>query len=414
MIQYVLWAVSFISLWISLVWLNMIVFEPSPNRRLPKNLPRVTVGIPVFNRESVIEKTIKSLNELNYPKNLLQVIIVDDCSTDNSYAEARRLQKKYYLLNLQVFRHSSNKGKATAVNTAISHATGELFTCLDGDTRINPDSLNYLVPHFSDHKLGAVIGQVKVDEPRNFYEKMQRVEYIVSNFVRRIMSALGTLAIAPGGALSMFNLAILKKVGGFKDAGMTEDLEIALRLRANGYDVQMDPRAIMHTKVPDGWNDLFRQRIRWYRGFAVNHIKYRSLLFKKACGLYGLFQMPLNILSIFILLLTVILVGYGTLSDFYEMIYRSLTINGYFFNHLLDFPGLKKFLLSQNVQVALPILLGIILGIYITYLAHKEFNERFFSYAHHIAVYTIIAPYVTTVHWISAIMHEALGARKKW
>jgi cellulose synthase/poly-beta-1,6-N-acetylglucosamine synthase-like glycosyltransferase len=414
MIQYILWGISFISLWISLIWLNMLVFEPSQRRSLPKNLPLVTVAIPVFNREKVIEKTVKSLSKLNYPKKLIQVIIVDDGSTDNSYAEAKRIQKEYSKLPIEVYHHKKNQGKSGAVNTAISHARGQLFTCLDGDTRVHPDSLNYLVPHFEDPKLGAVIGQVKVDETKNFYEKLQRVEYIISNFIRRMMSSLGTLAIAPGGALSMFNLAVLKKVGGFREAGMTEDLEIALRLRSNGYEVQMDPRAVMYTKVPEGWNALWRQRVRWYRGFAVNHTKYRSLLFNKSQGLYGLFQMPLNVLSIFLLLITVGLVGYGTLSDLYETLYRSLTIKGYFINHLLDFPGLKKFFLAQNVQVALPIFLGVLLGLYLTYLAHKEFNERFFKHAHHVAIYTIVAPYVTTVHWVSAIFHEAFGTRKKW
>jgi cellulose synthase/poly-beta-1,6-N-acetylglucosamine synthase-like glycosyltransferase len=414
MIQYILWGVSFISLWMSLIWLNMLVFEPSEKRKLPKNLPCVTVGIPCFNREKNIAKTVKSLSELNYPKNLIQVVIVDDCSTDGTYAEAKRLQMAYPQLPIEVYQHRKNGGKSAAVNTAISHARGELFTCLDGDTRVDPEALNHLVPHFSNPKLGAVIGQVKVDEPQNFYEKMQRVEYIISNFIRRMMSSLGTLAIAPGGALSMFKTSILKKVGGFAEAGMTEDLEIALRLRSNGYEVQMDPQAIMYTKVPEGWNELWRQRIRWYRGFAVNHLKYRGLLFKKAYGLYGLFQMPLNVISIFLLLLTVALVGYGTISDLYETLFRSLTIKGYFINHMLDFPGFKKFFLAQNVQVALPILLGVIIGLYLIYLAHKEFNERFLKHAHHIAIYTLVAPYITSVHWVSAILHEALGTRKKW
>ncbi len=398
----------------SLIWLNMLVFEPSEKRKLPKNLPCVTVGIPCFNREKNIAKTVKSLSELNYPKNLIQVVIVDDCSTDGTYAEAKRLQMAYPQLPIEVYQHRKNGGKSAAVNTAISHARGELFTCLDGDTRVDPEALNHLVPHFSNPKLGAVIGQVKVDEPQNFYEKMQRVEYIISNFIRRMMSSLGTLAIAPGGALSMFKTSILKKVGGFAEAGMTEDLEIALRLRSNGYEVQMDPQAIMYTKVPEGWNELWRQRIRWYRGFAVNHLKYRGLLFKKAYGLYGLFQMPLNVISIFLLLLTVALVGYGTISDLYETLFRSLTIKGYFINHMLDFPGFKKFFLAQNVQVALPILLGVIIGLYLIYLAHKEFNERFLKHAHHIAIYTLVAPYITSVHWVSAILHEALGTRKKW
>jgi len=414
MIQYILWAVSFISLWISLVWLNMLVFEPSVRRSMPKKLPLVTIGIPCFNREKNIAKTIKSLSELNYPMRLLQVIIVDDCSTDNTFAEAKRMQSLYPNLNIEVFHHKKNSGKSAAVNTAISHARGELFTCLDADTRVHSESLNYLIPHFKNQNLGVVIGQVKVDEPQNLYERIQRVEYITSNFIRRMMSSLGTLAVAPGGALSMFNMAILKKVGGFVEAGMTEDLEIALRLRSNGYEVEMDPRAIMYTKVPESWAALWSQRIRWYRGFAVNHWKYRMLLFKKSQGLYGLFQMPLNVLGIFLLLLTVTLVGYGTITDLYETLYRSLTIKGYFINHLLDFPGFKKFFLSQNVQVTLPIILGIVLGIYLVYLAHKEFNERFLKNVHHVAIYTIVAPYVTTVHWISAIMHEALRTRKKW
>lgn len=414
MIQYVLWGVSFISLWISLIWLNMIVFEPSPRRTLPKQLPTVTFAIPCFNSEGVIAKTIKSLNEMNYPKELLQVIVVDDCSTDRTLAKARRVQKEFPALPIQVFHHKNNLGKSAAVNTALAHAKGKLFTCLDGDTRVHPEALNYLVPHFSDSRLGAVIGQVKVDEPRNIYEKLQRVEYIISNFIRRMMSSLGTLDVAPGGALSMFSTAILKGGGGFAEAEMTEDLEIALRLRSNGYEVQMDPRAIVYTKVPEGWGALWHQRIRWYRGFVVNYWKYRRLLFKKAYGIYGMFQMPLNVLNIFLFLLTVTLVGYGTLGALYETLYRSLSIKGYFFNHVFDFPGFKKLLLAQNVQVTIPIVLGIALGIYLVYLAHREFNERFFKHAHHIAIYTFIAPYITTMHWISAIVREALGTRKKW
>ncbi len=396
------------------MWLNMLVFEPNNRYKTPKKQPAITIAIPCYDKANCLAKTIKSLNALNYPKRLLQVIIVDDCSTDNTYSEAKSLQKQYSSLPILVLRHKTNKGKSGAVNTALAKAKGELFTCLDADTRVHEDALNYLVPHFVDKKLGAVIGQVKVDEPKNFYEKIQRVEYIISNFIRRMMSCLGTLCTAPGGALSMFNTSILKKVGGFRDAGLTEDLEIALRLRSNGYEVEMDPRAIMYTKVPEGWTSLWRQRVRWYRGFAVNHVRYKHLIFKKSQGLYGLFQMPLNILAIFLLMITVLLVGYGTLGDLYETLYRSLTIKGYFFNHLLDFPSIQKLLLAQNVQVMLPIILGVMLSIYLMYVAHRKFNENFLKHAHYIAAYIFIVPYITTLHWISAIVNETLGTRKKW
>lgn len=413
MIQYVLWAVSFISLWITLVWLNVLVLEPQRAPKL-KTLPRVTIALPCYNREAGLAKTIRSLVAMDYPARLLQFIIVDDCSTDRTLAEARWLQKHYPAYDIVVLAHAQNRGKAAAVNTALARATGELFACLDADTRVHPDSLQHLVPHLANRRIGAAIGQVKVDEPQNLYESLQRVEYILSNFIRRLWSNMSTLFVAPGGALSLFNAETLRKVGGFAEAGLTEDLEIALRLKSQGYDVLMEPRAITYTKVPQDWGALWRQRIRWYRGFVVNHLKYRSLFFDRSRGLFGMFQLPINVLSVALLLLTVLLVSYGGLYDLFQLLYRSLTINGYFLNHILDFPSMKELLLSQNVQVALPILLGTLLGVYLIYLAHRQMEERLLRNVHHIWLYFVLSPYVTTVHWVSALMQEAVRARRKW
>jgi cellulose synthase/poly-beta-1,6-N-acetylglucosamine synthase-like glycosyltransferase len=413
MIQYILWAVSFISLWITLVWLNVLVMEPKPKATLAR-LPHVTIALPCYNRELGLGKTIRSLMALHYPKNLLQFIIVDDCSTDRTLAEAKWIQKKHPEYDILVLEHPKNRGKAAAVNTALAEAKGELFACLDADTTVHPDALNLLVHHFASIDLGAVIGQVKVDGPQNLYERLQRVEYILSNFIRRLWSNMSTLFVAPGGALSVFNTEILRKVGGFAEAGLTEDLEIALRLKANGYDVQMEPRAITYTKVPQDWNALWRQRIRWYRGFVVNHAKYKKLFFDPSRGALGMFQLPLNVLSVGLMLLTVLLVSYGSLRNLYQALYRSITIKGYFLNHLLDLPTFKEFMLSQNVQVALPIVLGTVLGFYLIYLAHRQMEERLLVNIHHVWLYFVISPYVTTVHWISALMQEAFGTRRKW
>ena len=414
MIQYVLWAVSFVSLWITLIWLNVLVLEPRRTPAFKGALPRITIALPCYNRESGLARTMRSLTESRYPRRLLQFIIVDDCSQDKTLDEARRLQKQYSAHDILILKHAKNRGKAAAVNTALAHATGQLFACLDADTLVHPDALRRLLPHVADARVGAAIGQVKVDEPQNLYERLQRVEYILSNFVRRLWSNLSTLFVAPGGALSLFNTDTIRKVGGFAEAGLTEDLEIGLRLKANGYDVRMEPRAITYTKVPPSWSALWRQRIRWYRGFVVNHLKYRHLFFKRAHGLFGTFQLPINVLGISLLLLTVLLVGYGSLNELSEMLYRSLTIKGYFFNHVLDFPDLKEVLLGQNVQITLPILLGTLLGIYLIYLAHRQMQERLLRNLHHVWLYILVAPYVTTVHWISALMQEALRTRRKW
>lgn len=414
MIQYVLWAVSFISLWVTLVWLNVLALEPRSHRPLPGRLPKVTIGLPAYNEEERLGATVRSLAELDYPKELLEIIIVDDCSTDNTLAEARRLQRAYPALDIKVARHARNTGKAGAMNTALRRATGELFACLDAETRAHPDTLRSLIGHFASRRVGAVIGQVKVDDPRNLYEHLQRVEYVLSNFIRSIWSRMRTLFVAPGGAFSLFRTDILRKLGGFAEGGLTEDLEIALRLKSHGYDVVMEPRAITYTRVPQDWTRLWRQRIRWYRGFTVNHLKYRGLFFQRSHGLFATFQLPVNVLSVALLLLTIFLVSYGGLRDLYELLYRSLTIKGYFFNHVLDFPSLKELVLGQNVQITLPLVIGSLLGLYLIYLAHRQTQERLFRYAHHVWLYLMVVPYVTALHWISALVHEAMGTRRKW
>ncbi len=413
MIQYVLWVVSFISLWITLVWLNVLVLDSQAKSVSSSFRPRVTITLPCYNKAPFLAKTVKSLAALKYPRNLLQFIIVDDASTDNTFAEAKRLRAQYPGLKMGIFRHPKNKGKAGALNTALKHARGELFACLDADTRVHPYSLQYLVSHFADRRLGALISQVKVDSPRNFYERIQRVEYILSNFVRRLMSCMSTLFLTPG-VLSIYNAAILRKVGGFADAGLTEDLEIAMRLKDRGYEVRMEPRSITYTSVPQNWYSLWRQRIRWYRGFVVNHLKYRHLFFSREHGLFGTFQLPVNILGVGILLLTVLLVSYGTLRDAVELLYRSLTIKGYFFNHVLDFPSFKELVLGQNIHIALPLVIGTLLGFYLVWVAHRQTREYFLRSFHYVWLYFLLAPYVTTIHWITALLNEGFKTKRKW
>lgn len=413
MMQYVLWAVSFIGLWITLVWLNVLVLEPQSQPRIPRKLPKVTIVLPCFNKSGFMEKTVESLSRLNYPQKLIQYIIVDDCSTDSTLAEAMRLQKKYSHLDINVFAHEQNKGKAGALNTALAQSKGDFFACLDADTSVHPDSLLRIVRHFSQDSVAAVISQVKVDSPKNVYERFQRVEYIVSNFIRRMMSNLGTLCLTPG-VLSAYRTDVLKKISGFAEGGLTEDLEIAMRLRNNGYEIIMEPEAVTYTSVPRKWRALWRQRIRWYRGFCFNHFTYRRMLFSKKHGLYGLFQMPLNIAAIIMLLTSVLLISYQGLHDLYEFLYRSLTIKGYLVNHVLELPTLKELVLGQNIQIIIPVIIASLLGFYLFYRAHLKFKENIFSHLPVVVTYVFVAPYITTMHWLSALVQEALRVRRKW
>jgi len=411
MIQTILWAISFVGLWTAIVWLNFL-YLPEPKRAKIKVLPKVTIAIPSYNEENTLAKTVQSITELDYPINKLDIIIVNDGSKDKTAEVAKSLIEKYKNSNIQLI-NQKNQGKGEALNNALSNAKGELFGCLDADTFIERCSLKKIVPHFNDKNVGATISLVKVDSPKNFFEKIQRIEYVCSNFFRRLMSNVATLSITPG-VLSVYNAGILRKVGGFKYGAGTEDLEIALRLKSNHYDVQMEKESKTHTKVPKTWSALWTQRVRWYRGFFYNHWKYRHIFFNRKYDLFGMYQLPMSVVGIFLMLVTVGLISYSGGKDLFEFVYRSLTIDGYFWTNLLDFPTLKQAVLGHNLQVMFPIYVATVLGVYLLYIGHKQLKERMFINTHFLAIYVVAFPYVIALHWMSAIFQEVFRTKRKW
>ncbi len=411
MIQTILWGISFVSLWTALIWLNFLYL---PEQKKVKNAvqPKVTIAIPAHNEENTLAKTLRSLVALEYPKEKIEIIIVDDGSRDGTVEAAQSLIKHYPTHDIKLLQQK-NQGKWAALNTALQAAKGDLFACLDADTSAEPSALRNIVPHFANNNQGAVISVVKVDMPKNLWERIQRIEYICSNFFRWLMSTVNTLSITPG-VLSVYNAAILRKVGGFKYGGGTEDLEIALRLKAHQYDVSMERSSRTLTKVPTTWAALWRQRIRWYRGFFFNHWNYRALFFSKKHGLFGMYQLPMSVIGIGLMLTAVGLITFSGSKDLFEFIYRSMTIEGYFLNRILDIPTLKQFVLGHNIQIWLPILMATVLGFYLLYVAHRNVKENMLRQAHMVGLYVFVGPYVIALHWISAIFQEVFRIKRKW
>lgn len=408
MIQYLLWGISFFMLWLSIVWLNCLM-EEKPKQKLTR-LPTLSIIIPCYNRAKTLEKTIKSIFNADYPKKLLDVIIVDDCSKDNSVQVAEKLQKKY---PIRLIKHTINKGAGGALNTGLWKAKGELFARIDSDSRIEPDSIKKALEYMTPAH-GAVIPRVIVDEPKTLVEKLQRFEYNMSALTRKIMSNFGTLSIN-GGVLPIYKTTVLRKLGGFDDKNnLTEDLEMALRLKANGYKIEMAHESITYTKAPTTVHALWRQRIRWCRGYITNHWKYRHLMFSKKHGIFGIWQMPVNVVIVALLIINVLIVSYGSIHDGYIFVSRSLTINDYFLTRITDLPTIKEFVLARNFQIIIPIILGYIVGIYLVYKAHKFFKERMWGQLRHIVLYFLLVPYFTAANWTVSIVHEMFRTKRKW
>lgn len=420
MIRIILWSISFISLYLTIVWLQCLYYSHylQERKKIPhRSLPFVTIAIPAYNEEKTILKTLHSLLELKYPPDKLELLVIDNGSTD------RTVQNVQDFISQFIFRQRNapalrlftlkNPGKAAALNHALSQARGTYFGCVDADSTVGRDSLLALVPHFEDEKVGAVISIIKVNNPHTIYARMQRIEYAISALTRSLMSAIDTLAVTPG-VLSVYRKEVLQNVGGFAEGNMTEDFEIALRLKYYGYRIVLERKSITSTSVPANFRKLQRQRIRWFRGFITNHLQYKSMFLNKRYSFFGLFQLPLNVLGVVLLLASTSIFLFSFLSTLYEFLVRSYFIDDYFFGHVLTFPSFGEIFLGQDLQIMFPIAIASILGFYFLYLAHREVKEKMIKFPFSLWLYFVIFPYLTAFHWCQAIVQEILHRKKKW
>jgi len=175
----------------------------------PEPLPGVTVLIPAYNEEGVIVQTVTSVLASDYP--VMHVVVVNDGSTDGTgmlldahFSDDARVQ----------IVHQPNRGKAAALNNAMTHAHTEIVVTIDADTEIEPDAIRHLVRHFSDPKIGAVAGNVKVGNRSRWLTRWQALEYITSqNMEKRAFDLLNCITVVPG-ALGAWRKQAIEAAGG--------------------------------------------------------------------------------------------------------------------------------------------------------------------------------------------------------
>ena len=409
MIQTIIFVLSFASLYLAVLTLSFLYLSEDP-KATGKECGSIAITVPCHNEEKRIEACLSSLLALDYPKDKIAIIAVDDGSTDKTVASIQSFTKKHLNSNIRLIRQSQ-KGKASALNTALASTNTEFFGVVDADSLADKAALKPLLPYFSNNT-AAVITALKVHHPRNIYEKVQHIEYIIAIFIRRIMSALNTLHITPG-VLSVYRTHILKDLGGFDASNITEDFEIALRIKYNGYDIKLAPESITYTSVPGTFTSLWKQRIRWFRGFISNYLSYKDMFFNRKYGLTGYYQLPVGVISVPLFLFMVAL-GVGTLvSNIFEDTIRTFTIPSYFFERFLEIPTLDALVYGQNFKILIPVFFIFAIGILLFIVAHRQIKEKIIN-PFAILIYFLVYPLLTGINWISAISHELMQSKKRW
>ena len=229
--------------------------------------PFITIMVPAHNEEVTIEETISYLlNELNYTN--YEVLVIDDCSTDNTPKILHKLQQQSK--RLRVIRLAENKGKAHAFNIGLAFAKGDLVLSNDADTLPEADALMRYVNYFNSpegQNIAAVTSNVEVRNRTKLITKSTTVEFssIVGIIKRAEMGVFGSI-FAYSGANTMYRKSALIDVGMFRQDRATEDISVAWDHQLNNWLAVFAPEIISYTLVPETLKELYHQRKRWAKG----------------------------------------------------------------------------------------------------------------------------------------------------
>ncbi len=298
--EIITYAITFFALYVQLFFL-VTFFERRKELKVlaieePVNTvyPSVAVIVPCWNEDKTVHGTVESLLALDWPKDKLQLVLVDDGSTDNTWQEILKYKDHP---QIHIFQ-KENGGKHTAVNYGIEHTQSDFVSCLDADSFVAPDALKRIMYTFEKHPdVMAVAPSIIIDKPKNIMQSIQRVEYNMSLYNKRMLAFLNAIHVTPG-PFSVFKREVFEKIGGFRKAHNTEDAEIAFRMQVNHMKIEHCHTAQVYTVAPDTALKLYKQRLRWTYGFLQNVIDYRKYIFKKKYGNFALFTVPAGVISI--------------------------------------------------------------------------------------------------------------------
>ncbi len=246
--------------------------------------PNVSLMIMSYNEEKTIEKKIKNTLEQNYPKEKLQVMVVDSVSTDKT----REIVEKYKNKGIELIKQEERRGEASAMNYGIKYARGDIIISTDANSYFNKDAIRHIVKHFSDPNIGIVGGEmsVKVVSPvaesrgTYFFRKYEE-------FLREKESVIDS-TVNFGGEI----YGIRKDLCIFDERAITEDFDICVGVRKKGYRLLHESMAYAYEYAPSVMEDILIQRRKVILGAIQVLVKYKSVLFNPWYGLYGTVILP--------------------------------------------------------------------------------------------------------------------------
>ncbi len=248
-----------------------------------ENRPTVSIIIPTYNEELIIGKKLDNVFELNYPLELIEVVIIDS-STDNTQKIIWNYQEKYD--NIRLINEGERAGLATALNKAYAEAKNQIVVKTDCDSFLHKDALLRMAANFADKKVGGlcgkqvVINQSKVEEGyRSIQSRLQIVESWLDS------------TIIFHGPFSAYRKELIVPIDPFS---LADDSELAIKIRKQGYRTIIDPDIMFYEASQSRFFKRRRQKDRRGKGLIKLLLQNKDILFNPGYGKYGMVIFPMN------------------------------------------------------------------------------------------------------------------------
>ena len=263
---------AFLLLFRTLLWFN---YRPYASA-LTHDAPFLTVIIPAYNEGAMVEQSIESVAAAHYPRERLEIFVVDDGSKDDTWEFIARAAERHPGLVTAV-RFPHNRGKRAALAEGFRKGRGEVIITIDSDSVIDPGTLLAMVGPFRNQKIGAVAGRVAVyNRDEGLIPRMLHVRYILSfDFIRAAQSMYGTVYCCPG-ALAAYRATVVHTVlerwenqtllG--ERCTFGEDRAMTNYILAENYNAVYQRTAVVHTIVPVTYDRLCKMFLRWDRSYV--------------------------------------------------------------------------------------------------------------------------------------------------
>lgn len=278
----VLGTINLIRLMVMMVGTDLYDLKRAQQKHRRSYKPLISVIIPAYNEELVIERALDSICANTYRRK--EIIVVNDGSTDATAAIVRRWRRRTAnkSVALQLI-NQKNGGKAAAINNGMQKARGSLIMVLDADSLLAATALGEVPSYFTDKRVVMAAANVKILDDGSWFSLLQKYEYLISYRLKKSLANYNMEYII-GGVGSTFRASMVRRVGGYDTDTMTEDIDYTLKvLRRGNIKYRLTYAASVHayTESVMTFRELIKQRYRWKYGRMQSFLKNRALFLNR-------------------------------------------------------------------------------------------------------------------------------------